>query len=162
MVNDRLRIYTYPAVTMLKKICHEVDIFDQNLANFVQRMKNTLGHSKGIGLAANQVGDNRRILVMKIPGKGGFKKSSKPSRYTLINPVITWHSDNMVSSGESCLSFPGIRCKINRYEAISIVATDIIGVERYTYEFDGLAARCVQHEIDHLNGITIETKGKWV
>ena len=98
----------------------------------------------GIGLAANQVGELKRVIVVDTNGY----------RQAFINPVITKRYGGRVTSREDCLSFPGKTAKKIRYKRI-IVEGFTPDWEPITRKLKGIAAICVQHEVDHLNGVTI-------
>jgi peptide deformylase len=98
----------------------------------------------GIGLAANQVGINQRLFVMEISGW----------RRICFNPEILDQSPNLVDWNEACLSFPGEQCIIQRPDWIDVRYQAADG-ESHTERFAGLLGRCFQHELDHLNGITM-------
>jgi peptide deformylase len=98
---------------------------------------------KGIGLAAPQIGKNEALFVMY--GKTGI--------ITCINPSILWYSEEKIDMVEGCLSFPKMKIKLNRAEKIIAKYTNIKG-EDLIETFEGLEARCFQHEYDHLLGIT--------
>lgn len=100
-------------------------------------------HGKGIGLAANQIGETRRIIVIHAKG---FKQA-------IVNPVITKSYGGKVMNQEGCLSFPGRTAKILRSKQIIVEGfdQDWKPVKR---KLKGLTAYCVQHEVDHLNGVS--------
>jgi peptide deformylase len=110
-------------------------------------MWEALGKTSGIGLAANQVGILSRVIIINLNEFVG----------TIINPTITKCSDNLKLSKEGCISFPGQIVNVKR-ESVVVVE----GFDRHwnpiKKKFRGLGACCVQHEIDHLNGVTIEDK----
>lgn len=105
-------------------------------------MAETMYRENGVGLAAPQIGIKRRIVVIDI-GEGLME---------LINPEITHVSEETVGMVEGCLSVPGRRGFVVRPEKVTVKAQDRKG-EWFTVEAGGLLARCMQHEIDHLNGI---------
>lgn len=112
----------------------------------VSEMWNNLRWTKGVGLAAPQVGVSKRILVMN--AKKYLKKKARS--YAMINPEII-ESRGQISNVELCFSCPGIEVRINRAEHITVQFQDLSGSE-YTKEFHGIEAIILQHEIDHLNG----------
>lgn len=105
-------------------------------------MAETMYRENGVGLAAPQIGIKRRIVVIDV-GDGLIE---------LINPEITWLSEETVGMGEGCLSVPGKRGYVVRPQKATVRAQNRKG-EFFTIEADGLLARCLQHEIDHLDGI---------
>ena len=111
-----------------------------------------LNNSKtGVGLAANQIGILKRVLVMNV---------KEP--LFLINPKIVEKSDEMFLSPEGCLSFPNKQVRVNRHVSVVVEADNIEGKLMFTAEkgkdLDNLECACVQHEIDHLDGITMFDK----
>jgi len=100
--------------------------------------------SNGIGLAANQVGMAKRLFVMEVDGVIRF----------CFNPAILEASEETVTMEEGCLSFPSDRVQISRPSTITVTYQNTAG-QYCTEELTGLAARCFQHEFDHLNGITM-------
>lgn len=105
--------------------------------------------SAGIGLAAPQCGISHRILVMEI--QGWIRQC--------FNPEILEHSQDMIDMTEGCLSFPGDQCKISRPQWVDAHYQDHAGTW-HTERLDGLRARCFQHELDHLDGITMWQRHK--
>ncbi len=101
----------------------------------------------GIGLAANQVGATKRVFIMNCNGV----------KQEFINPVITKESKNGILHEEQCLSCPGLTVKVLRKKQITVVAQDQ-NLKTIKRKFRGLTAVVVQHEIDHLNGITLRDK----
>jgi peptide deformylase len=101
---------------------------------------------KGIGLAAPQAGVPLRLFIISID-------NTRTSTKVYINPTVTT-SGQMDSLEEGCLSIPGVYTKVKRYKKCTVTATDLDGNE-FTEEADGLYARCLQHEYDHIQGVTI-------
>lgn len=132
---------------ILQKKGDDVTNIDGELAKFVDEMFETMYEAKGCGLAANQVALSRQLFVMDVSGG----KESK-DRLTLINPQIVETKGTVVSE-EGCLSFPGIYFEVERPEIVTVQAIDINGKE-YVFEASGLAARCILHEKDHIDGHT--------
>lgn len=143
-----LKIWPDP---ILNQTAKNVDVFDEELTAFVENMFLTMRVTNGIGLAANQVGDLRRVIVLDTtPIPGGTLNQE------FINPRIveTPEGDEKASlSKEGCLSFPGAFVTIKRYETLAVEAENKDG-ETFTVVADGIDAMCLQHEIDHLDGIT--------
>ena len=116
----------------------------KQLKKFADKMLRVMSTHSGIGLAATQVGFDKRVFVMKING----------NIYRIFNPLIVSRSEKITSFEEGCLSFPGTRIDISRSESITAEWYNEYGKLNVS-EMDGLLARCFQHEYDHLNGITI-------
>ena len=114
---------------------------NSELAN---RMLQIMRKENGIGLAATQIGISKRIFVMEVSG----------ITRACFNPEILQSSQNLVDFNEGCLSFPGEQCTIKRPDSISVKYHNVQGVI-IQEELSGLEARCFQHELDHLDGITM-------
>ncbi|KPJ57675.1 MAG: hypothetical protein AMS16_01070 [Planctomycetes bacterium DG_58] len=113
------------------------------ISDAASEMFRTMYENKGVGLAATQVGIGRRFFIMNIRGESGTER-------VLVNPEIVETRGETVAV-EGCLSVPGIELKIPRHEWVKIRATTLDGKE-IELEGDGLFARAVQHELDHLAG----------
>lgn len=140
-----VRIYGDP---VLRKTAKRVETFDEELKELVEEMKQTLIDEDGAGLAAPQVGVSLRIAVIEVTGG-----EEEPT--VIINPEIYYHSEEKESKEEGCLSLPGVDFHISRSVAVSVKAQDINGKEFTIENAQGLFARALQHEIDHLDGIMI-------
>jgi len=152
---------------ILKKVSKPVEKIDAALRSFMNDMVSTMYSEKGIGLAAVQVGVLKRIVVIDIDyeiedhhhhhGHGdhdcGAVHVKNTSPRFFINPEIIESSKEDSSYNEGCLSFPGARSEVVRPEIVKVKYLDENGKENIE-EMDGLLATCIQHEIDHLNGIT--------
>ncbi len=114
-------------------------------ATIIDDMLATMYKEKGIGLAATQVNIHLRIVVMDTSESGNHP-------LVLINPEITMRSDDMVINEEGCLSVPGTYAKVNRHSTCTVKALDRNG-KLFTLDGKGLQSICIQHELDHLNGI---------
>ncbi len=122
-----------------------VNNIDGKLSEFIGNMFETMYEAKGCGLAAPQVALSKKLFVMDV--SGGRETGG---RIICINPQIIETKGKIVSE-EGCLSFPGIYFEVERPEIVTVSAIDIDGKE-FTFEAEGLAARCVLHETDHING----------
>ncbi|MEW6408637.1 MAG: peptide deformylase [Nitrospirota bacterium] len=140
-----LEIKKYPDPVLRKK-ASPVENIDAEIQMFIDDMFETLYSAPGIGLAATQVGELKRIIVIDI----GIKEGGIPP-IALINPEIIAEEGNVMAE-EGCLSVPEYTSEVKRAEKISVRG---IGRDGLKKEFDaiGLLARAIQHEIDHLNGI---------
>lgn len=155
-----LKVVEWPA-KVLETRAKEVTEFDESLRTLVRDMFETMEESRGIGLAANQVGDLRRVLVVNIPApekddaeedEGEVEADwwhGKPMVF--INPVVS-KNEGKIRYQEGCLSFPGIYEYIERSAEVSVVACNEHG-EQFEIAASGLFAICLQHEIDHLDGV---------
>ena len=131
----------------LKRACEPVAEIDGKLKRFMDDMLETMEEAKGIGLAANQVGVLKRVAVIDLD-PGGPK--SKP--IYLVNPRVVEASGEQSTYNEGCLSVPDIWDDVSRPARLTVEYTDEKG-RTQTIEADGLLATCLQHEIDHLNGM---------
>jgi len=114
-------------------------------ATIIDDMLATMYEEKGVGLAATQVDIHQRIVVMDTS-----EESNSP--IVLINPEIIAKSNEKLINEEGCLSVPGTYAKVDRHEACTVKALDRTGKE-FTINATGLQSICIQHEIDHLNGV---------
>jgi len=127
----------------LRQRADEVAQVDDAARAFIQDLFDTMRASKGVGLAANQVGDTRRICVVE---------TDEGHSYALVNPVIVERDRAVIKEEEGCLSIPDIYADVERNARVVVEALDEHGVSR-RIEGTGLLSRAIQHEIDHLDGI---------
>ena len=141
---EKIRIYGDP---VLRKTAEEITAFGKSITDLKDHLITTLYHAeKGIGLAAPQIGVSRQIAVIDISlGKEVDKM------VTLINPVIT-DAEGEAIEEEGCLSIPSIYQKVIRAQKIHVKYLDEKGRKR-DMDVEGMIARLIQHEVDHLNGI---------
>ena len=139
------KILLYPDPLLLMRSA-KINIFDKNLVNLSKDLIDTMYDADGVGLAAPQIGINKRIFVMDCSSENEEKDCR-----VVINPEIEHASEELGSYKEGCLSIPGITEEISRPKVIKVLYQDINGVlQRNTY--DDLWSICFQHELDHLNG----------
>ncbi len=143
---EKCRITHYPDAVLAKR-AQPVEKIDDNIRQLVEKMTDIMLKNKGIGLAAPQAGVPLRLFIISLD-------ATSQNVRAYINPTVTPTSDEFDSVEEGCLSVPGIYTKIRRYKKCKVAATDLNGNE-FTEEADGLYARCLQHESDHIDGITI-------
>ena len=156
-----LRITQYGEAILQQK-GEDVISFDINLSNLAQEMLEAMQEADGIGLAAQQIGQATRFCVVDVPDHPDYPiscrldgKSLSPSLLmpmALANPEVEFLPSEEYFYEEGCLSFPEIRGEIARPECIRVTYQDLDGVS-HQLDCDGLLARCIQHEVDHLNGI---------
>ncbi len=152
----------YFGESVLRENGRKVENFDDKLSKLSQDMLALMHQSDGIGLAAQQVGLALQFCVVEVPEHPDYPidcildgKPLSPSLImpiSLANPVVNILPSDEYYYEEGCLSFPGINADVARPERISVTYQDLDGVE-HLLECDGLLARCIQHEVDHLNGI---------
>jgi peptide deformylase len=123
-----------------------VERFDATLEREVERMGVLMHDALGVGLAATQLGVLHRVLV--------YSAYSDDPLTVLVNPVLEWESDERESAEEGCLSLPGVHVEVERAARVRVRAQDEHGAP-LEVEADGLTARVIQHEIDHLDGVLI-------
>lgn len=133
---------------LLKATAAPVEAFDAGLRRLVDDMFDTMYLAPGIGLAAPQVGVLKRVCVADVSDR---KKGEEPSRLVLVNPDVVWRSVEAETQEEGCLSLPSQFADVSRPRAVRVRYRDLEGQQR-ELAADGLLARCLQHEIDHLDG----------
>ncbi|MBP1806712.1 peptide deformylase [Rubellimicrobium aerolatum] len=133
--------------TVLREVCTSVATFDGALRELAEDMLATMYDAPGRGLAAPQVGVALRIFVMDVAWRDGA-----PAPQVFVNPEIVAASAETVTREEGCLSIPGRTSFVARSAEVALRWRGIDGTAREG-SFDGFAATCVQHEIDHLDGI---------
>jgi len=138
----QIRQYGDPA---LRLKAHEVEDFDDDLRRLVERMIALMHDAQGVGLAATQVGILRRLFVYEADEEGPR---------ALVNPVVAERGDESTSDEEGCLSLQGVRVPVDRSTHIVLEGKDEHGAD-VRVELDEYAARVVQHELDHLDGVLI-------
>ncbi len=139
-------ILTYPN-PILQKAARPVERFGPDLAKLAEDMVETMRAANGIGLAAPQIGEGLRLVVVEIPEEDEEKP---PILYKVANPEIV-KKDGEARIEEGCLSCPGFFVEVDRAEKVTIRGQLPDG-SPFSIDADGLTAICFQHEIDHLNG----------
>ncbi|MHC4103826.1 MAG: peptide deformylase [Planctomycetota bacterium] len=142
---ENCRITHYPAEVLANK-AEPVEKIDENISQLVKKMVEIMLERKGIGLAAPQAGVPLRLFIISLDGTVQNVK-------VYINPTIT-PEGSLGANEEGCLSVPGVFTKIRRYKKCKVTATDLDGNE-FSEEAEGLYARALQHEYDHIEGIII-------
>lgn len=142
-----LKIITSPD-PLLNQVCEPCDINDRSLKKLAKQMERAMYATDGVGIAAPQVGVLKRLIVIDC------SPEDVRDPLTLVNPELleTWGEPEIAEEG--CLSCPGIQIPIERKPWARVKFFDLDG-EEWEIEGDGLVGRCLQHEIDHLNGITL-------
>lgn len=145
MKRDVIREHPDP---ILYRECRKVEKFDKRLKKLAGRMKDTMHQHDGIGLAAPQIGITSRIFVAEWEGSDFF----------FVNPQIIETSHETHTDTESCLSLPNQEFIVRRPTGITVVGRDEKG-KKQNMKLNGMLARIVSHEIDHLNGVLLCDKG---
>jgi peptide deformylase len=140
---SQIRQYGDPVLRMTAR---EVETFDDDLVRLAERMKRLMVDASGVGLAGNQVGVLQRLVVIQ--------PSAEEEPFALVNPRIVVHSDATEVTDEGCLSLQGVLVPVERSVTLTVEARDEHG-EEVRLELEELAARVVQHELDHLDGVLI-------
>lgn len=142
-MNLALEIRTF-GDPVLKSAAPPVENFDKSLSRLAEDMLAAMRERDGVGLAATQVGRLKRIFVASL----------EEEEYIIVNPVIEDRTQQTETDHEGCLSLPGVQVEVERAYGITVAGSDTDG-NPVSMEATGLLARIIQHEIDHLDGITI-------
>jgi len=156
---------------ILKQVSRPVETLDADVRSLMDDMLETMYDAPGIGLAAVQIGDLRRVVVMDLgdgPAPEGSAEASSeagvepeaeteddarhPNPRFFVNPEILWESDELYTYEEGCLSIPEYFDQVERPARVRVAYLDKAGT-RIEEEIEGLYAVCFQHELDHLNGV---------
>ena len=142
-----LDIVTGSETKILRTVCEPVTQFDKSLKKLAEDMIETMHAAKGLGIAAPQVGVNARVFIVT------FDYGQKDERQVaMVNPEIIFFSDNQDLAEEGCLSLPKVFGNVERPTEIVVKYLNLRGQE-LSLRLEGLNARVVQHELDHLNGV---------
>lgn len=131
----------------LRLVSRKVEAIDEGVRKLVEDMFETMYDAPGIGLAAIQIGEPVRVVTMDLA-----KKDEEKAPRVFINPEITWSSEDKNVHEEGCLSIPEYYEEVERPAQVKIRYLDLEG-KQHEEAADGLFATCIQHEIDHLNGV---------
>lgn len=145
---------------VISKQSEEIDISNINskIIELIEDMKETLNESGGFGIAAPQIGVNKRIIVIQVEkDKCSYIDPEDVPTTVMINPTWKKLSDETTLEYEGCLSVPSIRGKVKRYTNIEVTYYNLYG-EKIVKEVKGFTARDIQHECDHLDGIVFLNK----
>jgi peptide deformylase len=136
---------------ILRQKAEEVKEITAEIKRLVLDMTKTMEKANGVGLAANQVGKSLRIILIDIPSS---RTKEKSYRFSLVNPEIVKTSRKKTMLEEGCLSLPGFYALVERPKKITVKGLNING-EPIKFKANGLLAKVIQHEIDHLDGVLI-------
>ncbi|MBT3806547.1 MAG: peptide deformylase [Desulfobacula sp.] len=145
------KILTYPEKSLLLPSV-KVDTIDEDIKNLIKDMGETMFDAPGVGLAASQVGINKRVIVYDSNAENPDRDDSIQEFTALINPEIIASSGSIVSEKEACLSVVDYSADVKRYEKVTVKAVDIKG-KKLEFDAMGILAIIMQHELDHLDGI---------
>jgi len=144
-----LDIVTFPEPSLRLK-SKQVTNFDKDFQKLIDDMFETMRAAPGVGLAAPQIGQSLRLVVVEYTDDED--ENAKPKKYTLVNPEIVKRSEETVTDIEGCLSLPGLAGMVERHEAVTVKAKNRFG-KPIKIDAEGWLARIFQHEIDHLDGV---------
>ena len=140
-----------PIITLpdkrLRRVSEPVGKITADIKKLVEAMFESMYEAPGIGLAAVQLGELKRVVTMDLS-----KKEGPPNPQVFINPEIVWKSEEQSTYEEGCLSIPEIHEDVERPARVKLKYMDIEG-KQHEVNAEGLFATCIQHEVDHLNGV---------
>jgi peptide deformylase len=145
---EKCRMTHYPSEVLAGR-AQPVEKVDYNIRRLVDKMIEIMIANKGIGLAAPQAGVSLRLFIISLDG-------SRENVKVFVNPTVTPDGE-LAATEEGCLSVPGIYTKIRRYSECEVAATNLDGDE-FIEQAEGLYARALQHEYDHIEGMTIVSR----
>lgn len=132
----------------------QVEVFDESLEAIVRELLLVMYAAKGVGLAAPQLGVNKRIMVFNEKSGSRNKKTVQENEKVLVNPTITAKSMDLTIGEEACLSFPRVEGEVVRHSWVDVSYQDLAGV-RKEERFDDWQGVIFQHEYDHLDGVLL-------
>jgi len=139
-----LRLFTDP---VLRKPCELVEKIDEEIIQLVEKMIGIMYKNKGVGLTANQVGILKQVVIVNL--------ENQTKLVVMINPkIVAVSKKDKIKVVEGCLSVPKIPCQLKRYKIVRVECLNLKG-EKELYEVSDFDAQIIQHELDHINGITI-------
>lgn len=145
-------------LAILKQVSKPVEAVDDSVRALMDDMLETMYDAPGIGLAAVQIGDLRRVVVMDLgdgpapEGEEATEEARVPNPRFFVNPEVLWASDEQFCYEEGCLSIPEYFDQVERPARVRVAYLNREG-QRIEEEIEGLYAVCYQHELDHLNGV---------
>lgn len=144
-----LDIVTFPD-PFLRLKAKQVTKFDAELQTLIDNMFETMRAAPGVGLAAPQIGESVRLVVVEYTEDED--ENAKPKKYVLVNPEIVKRSEETITDLEGCLSLPGLAGTVERHQSVTVKAKNRFG-KPIKIEAEEWLARIFQHEIDHLDGV---------
>lgn len=145
-------IITIGNILLCQQATSVQNIDDPHLQELIDNLTTTAGQANGVGIAAPQVGECLRLLIVASRPNQRYPDAPFMEPTAIINPIITGHSPEVVKGWEGCLSVPGVRGLVPRYQWVELSYTDRYG-NLQKRKFTGFVARIFQHEYDHLEGI---------
>jgi len=150
-------VITWPN-KQLEKVAEPVP-FGEKTRDLVDAMFDAMDYPNGIGLAAPQIGVNKRVIVIQVPAIKNGVMVAGCTKAAIINPELIWWKGGPVLGEEGCLSFPDERVLVPRFQRVKVRGFSVRW-EAVTFGGKDLVARVLQHEIDHLNGRTLDFYAK--
>ncbi|MFW5714418.1 MAG: peptide deformylase [Brevefilum sp.] len=145
-----IRKLTHFPEEVLRKPAEPVENFDKDLQILIDDMVETMRDAPGVGLAAQQIGVSKRVIVVEF---GSEDDETLPKQlYVMVNPEVEDRSEETVGGVEGCLSVPGVVGEVHRSEVVTVRGQDASG-KKIRIRAQGWLARIFQHEIDHINGV---------
>ena len=145
---SKLKIYEYPHPVLREK-AKEVPLVDEKIKKLLSDMLETMYDANGVGLAAPQVGVSLRMVVIDVEKD---EETGKGNPIYMVNPKITWKSEEINIHCEGCLSVPKQSAEVERPASVKVEYLNENG-EKQEFVAEGLLATAVQHELDHLDGV---------
>ncbi|MCS7240521.1 MAG: peptide deformylase [Candidatus Bipolaricaulota bacterium] len=143
-----VRVYPDP---ILRKPTHPVRPGSPDARAIAEALRGAFSRIEGLGLAANQLGFLSRVAIVRLSGEGAEDHGER-APIIMLNPRILWRSEDIVVDEEGCLSIPGVWADVPRAKSVRVEYQDEEG-QRHIIEVEGLDARLIQHELDHLDGV---------
>ncbi|EAZ89320.1 peptide deformylase [Crocosphaera chwakensis] len=152
MISQNLEIAQVGNPILRQQAQYVTDITDEKLQQLIDTLLTTAIDAKGVGIAAPQVSQSYRLFIVCSHPNSRYPDAPSMEPTVMINPCLVSHSEEMVKGWEGCLSVPGVRGLVSRYQKITVEYLDRYG-KLHQQEFTDFVARIFQHELDHLNGI---------
>lgn len=152
MINQNLEIAQVGNPILRQQAQWVTDITDEKLQQFIDTLLTTAMDAKGVGIAAPQVSQSYRLFIVCSHPNPRYPDAPLMEPTVMINPRLVSHSEDIVKGWEGCLSVPGVRGLVPRYQTITVEYLDRYG-RLHQQKFTDFVARIFQHELDHLNGI---------
>ena len=138
-----------PPAAVLRQVAEPIDKVTDDIRKLFDDMLETMYDDKGIGLAAPQIGISKRVITVDLQQR---EEGQEAEILYMANPEVVWESEEIASCMEGCLSIPGQFAEVERPAKVRVKYLDYDGKEQ-EIEAEGLLSACIQHEIDHLNGV---------
>ena len=138
---------------ILRQVALAADLSDPTLPMLIQDLVDTLEVSRGMGIAAPQIGVSKRVFIVSSKPNSRYPQAPLMEPVVMVNPEIVWQSPEIEKDWEGCLSIPGIRGLVPRAKRIKISFWDLDSATEKTVEYADFIARICQHENDHLDGV---------